>query len=130
MFTRSLALRNGGSNSFVKYARPIKIFRLLSTTLPSARLTRQGIEFDNAPPKDYTPVVSYHDGERVTSEIQRHTPVASNHGHGHDLTRPAQPLKPGVIEQLTPTMRKFTLSGKIAVVTGCVVFVPVKPCEI
>lgn len=62
------------------------------------------------------PVISYHDGERSESEIMVHDqPMAPP---GIDVQNLAIALKPEVIRQLTPTMMKFTLQGKIAVVTG------------
>ena len=37
---------------------------------------------------------------------------------GQDIEAKAIPLDPEVAAQLTPTMSKFTLPGKVAVVTG------------
>lgn len=65
------------------------------------------------------PVVSYHKGERSEqiikydeSEIGPVTPP------GTDETKTAVPLKQDALRHLTPTLRKFTLPGKVAVVTG------------
>ncbi len=80
-----------------------------------AGLTRS--HTDNIHAKN-VPVVSYHDGERVESEITVHDqPVEPP---GTDVQNLAIALKPEVIRQLTPTMKKFTLEGKIAVITGSV----------
>ncbi|KAF4312595.1 hypothetical protein SLS57_011648 [Botryosphaeria dothidea] len=63
--------------------------------------------------------VTYKDGVRQEVEIpvdQQNTgPVAPP---GADEKKPAVPLKPSVLDQLNPTMAKFTLPGKVAVVTG------------
>lgn len=37
---------------------------------------------------------------------------------GGDLQKIAQPLNPNVYSQLTPTLAKFTLRDKVAVITG------------
>lgn len=37
---------------------------------------------------------------------------------GQDIEVAAQPLKPELLEVLPPTMKKFTLCGKVAVITG------------
>lgn len=66
-------------------------------------------------PAVHVPVVSYHDGERTTSDIQCHTTVAPC---AHDLKRKAEPLRSEILDGLTPTLKKFTLAGKIVVVTG------------
>lgn len=39
-----------------------------------------------------------------------------------DVAKQAFALKKGVVDHLTPTLRKFTLQGKVAVVTGYVLF--------
>lgn len=69
----------------------------------------------NCVPAAHVPVVSYHDGERTLSDIQCYTTVAP---YAHDLKRKAEPLKSEILKGLTPTLKKFTLAGKIAVVTG------------
>lgn len=62
-------------------------------------------------------VVSYKDGARAqeTLPVQPAEPVAPP---GQDIQAVAQPLNPAVIPQLTPTVAKFLLPGKVAVVTG------------
>lgn len=65
------------------------------------------------------PVVSYKDGQRSQEEIHVEKsgtgPVSPP---GQDLETAAQPLNPQVLKHLTPTLHKFTLPGKVAVVTG------------
>ena len=63
------------------------------------------------------PVISYHDGERTQSEITVHEPRAAS-SVAVDVRREALALLPETLSKLTPTMKKFTLAGKIAVVTG------------
>lgn len=63
-------------------------------------------------------VVTYKDGERaqetisVTSSSEPVTPP------GQDIEVAAQPLNPALLKQMSPTMQKFTLFGKTAVITG------------
>lgn len=40
----------------------------------------------------------------------------------HDVAKQASALKQGVADNLTPTLKKFTLQGKVAIVTGYVSF--------
>lgn len=65
------------------------------------------------------PVVSYSKGERVESTVQYEAgsggPV---NPPGTDEVKVAIPLKPEGFKHLTPTLQKFTLAGKVAVVTG------------
>ncbi|KAK4507682.1 hypothetical protein PRZ48_001417 [Zasmidium cellare] len=65
------------------------------------------------------PVISYHNGERTEEalkyEAQKSGPVTPP---GADAEKPAIPLKPEILSKLTPTLNRFTLPGKIAVVTG------------
>lgn len=68
------------------------------------------------------PVVSYRSGER--SEEQLRFDAAKNSGPvsppGADIEKHAVPLRPEIHSKLTPTLQKFTLPGKVAVVTGYV----------
>jgi hypothetical protein len=64
------------------------------------------------------PVVSYHQGERVESAIPYDNKAGPVNPEGQDEVKVAIPLKPEVYSQLTPTLTKFTLPGKVAVVTG------------
>lgn len=68
------------------------------------------------------PVISYRKGERSEAKVQYETgssgPVSPP---GADEVKTAIPLKPEALQHLTPTLQKFTLNGKIAVVTGYVI---------
>lgn len=65
------------------------------------------------------PVVSYSKGERTESTVQYEAgsggPV---NPPGTDEVKVAMPLKAESFKHLTPTLQKFTLAGKVAVVTG------------
>ena len=62
-------------------------------------------------------VTSFVDGQRATEQIQVSKPVVVTPA-GADIQHAASALKPELTAQLTPTMKKFTLHGKVAVVTG------------
>ncbi|KXT12801.1 hypothetical protein AC579_1823 [Pseudocercospora musae] len=67
------------------------------------------------------PVVSYRRGERQETTVQYE---ASGNGNGPvsppgaDEEKKAIPLKPEALKHLTPTLQRFTLPAKVAVVTG------------
>ncbi|KAF2136242.1 uncharacterized protein K452DRAFT_362675 [Aplosporella prunicola CBS 121167] len=64
------------------------------------------------------PIVSYKDGMREEIELpveQQNGPVAPA---GADDRKVAVPLEKSILSKLNPTMAKFTLPGKVAVVTG------------
>lgn len=61
------------------------------------------------------PVVSYRDGERTSEQITVQKPVQPA---GNDEHHSASALKRELTDKLTPTMKKFTLHGKTAVITG------------
>lgn len=66
------------------------------------------------------PLVTWTDGKRNQHEIlskQEQTDEVVKPVEG-DLQRTAEPLDCDVYEKLTPTLNKFTLPGKVAVVTG------------
>lgn len=68
--------------------------------------------------EDQVPVVHYHQGQRMTEDIKvDHTtgPVAPS---GEDVEARAIPLKKSVLQQLTPTLSKFTCPDKVAMITG------------
>ena len=64
-------------------------------------------------------VLSYLGGQRSQSEIDLNLgsngPVTPP---GSDVQKTAKPLKHHIYAQLTPTLHKFTLRDKVAVVTG------------
>lgn len=71
--------------------------------------------------EDRVPVSHYHQGQRHTDEVKvDHTnqPVAPP---GEDVESKAIPLQKSVLDQLTPTLRKFTCPDKVAVITGYVI---------
>jgi hypothetical protein len=65
------------------------------------------------------PVVSYRDGQRKEGDVAANTeangPVTPP---GSDLQKIAQPVNPSIYSQLTPTLTKFMLRDKVAVITG------------
>lgn len=65
------------------------------------------------------PVVTYKNGERVEEKLQYEAnstgPVTPP---GADDVKVAIPLKQDAFKHLTPTLQKFTLGGKVAIVTG------------
>lgn len=65
------------------------------------------------------PVVTYRDG--VRTELTVPVPNASVvTPPGGDVRKVAYPLEPAMREKLPPTLKRFTLTGRVAVVTGYV----------
>jgi len=65
------------------------------------------------------PVISYRQGERKEEQIHYDAKASGPvNPPGGDAEKNAIPLKSELIPQLTPTLQKFTLAGKVAVVTG------------
>lgn len=66
--------------------------------------------------QDKVPVVT-HDGKahRTTLKVDRSQFVTETH---INEGRIARPFDSRVVEKLTPTMKKFSLEGRVAVVTG------------
>lgn len=65
------------------------------------------------------PVTTYKDGERQHAEIAVENPGSEPvNPPGADVRKAAIALDPSLTKQLTPTMARFTLHGKVAVVTG------------
>lgn len=66
-------------------------------------------------------VVGYKGGQRTEEDLpvseRSNEPVAPP---GQDIQAVATPLNLDILPQLTPTLRKFTLPGRVAVVTGYV----------
>lgn len=66
---------------------------------------------------DAVPVVSFQDGAREEHVL----PVSGNEPvtpPGADEKKAAIPLENSILEKLTPTLKRFTLAGKVAVITG------------
>lgn len=64
-------------------------------------------------------VTSYHEGERTQEVMQvAQTGTGPVIPPGADAQKQAIPMNPNLLPQLTPTLQKFTLCGKVAVVTG------------
>lgn len=65
------------------------------------------------------PVITYKDGERQHAEIAVENPRSEPvNPQIADVRKTASALDHSLLERLTPTMAKFTLPGKVAVVTG------------
>ncbi|KAF2837640.1 NAD(P)-binding protein [Patellaria atrata CBS 101060] len=65
------------------------------------------------------PVVSFKDGERASVDLPIDSPgLDPVIPPGVDVKQVAYPLAPSNLKGLTPTLKKFTLHGKVAVVTG------------
>jgi hypothetical protein len=90
--------------------------RFTSFSIPKSRasLSSTAIQKDST-----VPVVSYRDGQRMEGDVGTTTeingPVTPP---GSDLQKIAQPLNPSIYSQLTPTLTKFILRDKVAVITG------------
>jgi len=65
------------------------------------------------------PVISYQNGQRQEQSLfvpaMSAGPVTPP---GQDIEKAAVPLSPSIMPHLTPTLQKFTLLDKVAVVTG------------
>lgn len=67
------------------------------------------------------PLVTFQGGERVTKSINIEADASAVvTPAGADAKREAQALDPTVVGALTPTLSKFCVMGKVAVVTGYV----------
>lgn len=91
-------------------------FRPAAFAVPIQRATFRSTSKNDDPD---VPVVSYQDGQRTEESLfvnpNRISPVSPQ---GVDVQKSAVPLNPNVYPQLTPTLSKFTLPGKVAIVTG------------
>lgn len=81
------------------------------------------------PGKKEVPVASFtkrnaHDAERTSINVDN-PPSSSSPVAEHNVGWKAVAFDRDVVRTMTPTMRKFTLEGKVAVVTG---YVPVYSC--
>lgn len=109
MLVRSLTqtARRTTASSF----RPLAFFTPNTTAAFNSSATRR---------EPSVPLVTWTDGKRSQHEIlikqeQAGEVVKPLEG---DLQRTAKPLDGDVYAKLTPTLNKFTLPGKVAVVTG------------
>lgn len=64
------------------------------------------------------PVTSFEHGSVAHQTLQVSETHAPVNPAGQDDEAVARPLDPNVTKQLTPTLSKFTLHGKVAIVTG------------
>jgi hypothetical protein len=79
--------------------------------------TKTAIRKDEPAKEDSIHVVSYEKGQRVDLDIEvdETKPVIPA---VQDVEIKATPLKARVYDTLTPTLKKFCLPGKVAVITG------------
>ena len=116
-----------------RYVRPKALFstHILSTTstIPSLHLRLSSSSSHSHDPKNKTevPIASYTkpkaNGTNVAAErtvlmVDESDPAAPKSIAGEDVTRKAVAFDRSVVSKLTPTMKRFTLEGKVAVVTG------------
>lgn len=82
--------------------------------------------FLNSRTKTEVPVASYtrsqkpgtDAAERTTLKVDKSEPSSSAPVSGGDADRKSVAFDRSVVAKLTPTMKRFTLEGKVAVVTG------------
>ncbi|KAK5005767.1 hypothetical protein LTR28_007306 [Elasticomyces elasticus] len=86
------------------------------TTSRAAFMTAQVVRSLEVIHETHIPVTGYSGGERIQECLQVMPEIMVPTVADHQSI--ARPLNPALIEHLTPTMAKFTLPGKIAVVTG------------
>ncbi|KAK5109981.1 hypothetical protein LTR62_006348 [Meristemomyces frigidus] len=104
MFARSLA-KAAAKPAF----RPAAV-----TSVARATFTTSAKRFEPE-----VPVVSYGSGQRVEERLSvPHGQSGPVNPPGGDQMKVAHPLGPNATQHLTPTLSKFTLSGKVAVITG------------
>lgn len=106
MLVRSLT-QAGRRNSITASSRPLAFF---TSNAPTAAFNSSSTRGESS-----VPITSWTSGQRSQHEI----PVkAEQAGEVVNLHRTAKPLDWKVYDRLTPTLNKFTLPGKVAVVTG------------
>ncbi|KAK5004854.1 hypothetical protein LTR28_008401, partial [Elasticomyces elasticus] len=86
------------------------------TTSRAAFMTAQIVRSLEVIHESHIPVTGYSGGGRIQECLQVMPEIVVPTVADHQSI--ARPLNPALIEHLTPTMAKFTLPGKIAVVTG------------
>lgn len=92
-------------------------FRATSAVTPFRTFKTTAIRKDEASKEDSIHVVHYEKGQRLEHDIEvdESKPVIPA---VEDVEIKAIPLKSSVYQTLTPTLKKFCLPGKVAVVTG------------
>lgn len=94
-----------------------RAFRPAIITLPiQQRATFKSASKHNDPE---VPVVHYENGRRMEESL--HVPAGPSGpvaGNGEDVQAVASPFRNSVMEHITPTLAKFTLMNKVAIVTG------------
>lgn len=89
------------------------------TAIIATPITRS---FNSSPKKGEpdVPIVSYQHGHRTeeTLALQPSAPSGPVNPPGKDVPKIAVPLNPEVLPHLTPTLHRFTLPGKVVVITG------------
>lgn len=71
------------------------------------------------PPQKEVPVTTFSKEDKSKTILKVNTSgQPSRHGQADELNRKAERFDNKVVDRLTPTMRDFTLEGKVAVVTG------------
>ena len=108
LFARSTLMTATRASVSFRSATAVAPFRTFKTTV---------IRKDDAKMEDTIHVVHYEKGQRVEQDIEvdESKPVIPA---VQDVEIKASPLKSRVYETLTPTLKKFCLPGKVAVVTG------------
>lgn len=92
-------------------------FRAATAVAPIRTFNTSAIRKDDANKEDSIHVVHYEKGQRreLDIEVDETKPVIPA---VQDVEIRAIPLKAQVYQTLTPTLQKFCLPGKVAVVTG------------
>jgi hypothetical protein len=103
--------------TFKTAARSGMSFRAATAVAPLRTFNTSAIHKDDANKEDSIHVVHYEKGQRreLDIEVDETKPVIPA---VQDVEIRAIPLKSQVYQTLTPTLQKFCLPGKVAVVTG------------
>jgi hypothetical protein len=118
MFSRSVLARATMRRLAVPATRSFS--RTLSLRLEESQ---RGTQFNVA--SDTVPVVTYHDGLRTEHQLHVTPPTEATLASAlpaEDLKRRAQALKAELITSLPPTIQRFTVTGRVAVITGYVIY--------
>lgn len=95
--------------------RPATLTRSIVSKAPFTTALKRQTPADDR----HVPVTSYTQGSRSQEKVPVAEDVVVN-PEGADDVKAAIPLNAKVMDQLTPTMKNFTLFGKVAIVTGYV----------